>query len=148
MANSLSPIVYECYKPTNLEEAREYIEYLLYHTKTLANEVSDLAPKRSKAFFGLNLSQHIDFTPSVRLQEYLNTSYSDKCYLKFDSNFECGNLERAVAKSELEYDLYVNSDTNACNRRQWFYFSVGNTRKGSTVKFNIVNLTKYHYFLK
>eukprot|EP01022_Parablepharisma_sp_SALTPOND_P016667 TRINITY_DN249_c1_g1_i1.p1 TRINITY_DN249_c1_g1~~TRINITY_DN249_c1_g1_i1.p1 ORF type:complete len:1041 (-),score=41.47 TRINITY_DN249_c1_g1_i1:2296-5418(-) len=69
-------------------------------------------------------------------------------YLIFDSNFECGNLEKAYAKSENEYDLYVCSDTNSVNRTQWFYFLVTNTKKGETVKFNIMNLSKYPHFVK
>lgn len=66
----------------------------------------------------------------------------------FDSNFECGNLDKAVAKSETEYNLYLSSDTNSMNRCQWFYFSTTNTQKGLTVKFNIVNMTKYPHFVK
>jgi len=68
--------------------------------------------------------------------------------LIFDSNFECGNLDKVVAKSEAEYNLYLCSDTNSINRRQWFYFSTTNTKRGATVKFNIVNMTKYPHFVK
>ena len=34
------------------------------------------------------------------------------------------------------------------NRIQWFYFSVTNMKRGTTVKFNIENITKYPYFVK
>ncbi len=69
-------------------------------------------------------------------------------YLWFDSNFECGNLSRVVAVSPTEYDLYLNTDTNSPNRCQWFYFLVTNTRQNLTVKFNILNQTKYPHFYK
>ncbi len=69
-------------------------------------------------------------------------------YLVFDSSFECGNLDRVVARSECEYDLYLSSDTNAANRCQWFYFLTTNTKQGLAVKFNILNMTKYPHFVK
>jgi len=69
-------------------------------------------------------------------------------YLIFDSNFDSGNLDKAIAKSEIEYNLYLCSDTNSPNRCQWFYFCTTNMVQGSTVKFNIVNMTKYPYFIK
>lgn len=53
-----------------------------------------------------------------------------------------------MAKSENEYNLYLCSDTNAQNRCQWFYFCASNVRQGRVVKFNIVNMTKYPYFIK
>ena len=67
--------------------------------------------------------------------------------MAFNSNFECGNLEKVIKRTEVEYDLYVNSDTNNKNRRQWFYFSVANM-KMDTIKFNVMNLTKYSHFVK
>lgn len=60
----------------------------------------------------------------------------------FDSNFECGNLNRACIVSLSEYNLFLNSDTNTKGNSQWFYFSVTNTEKGRTVTFNILNCTK------
>jgi len=53
-----------------------------------------------------------------------------------------------IYKSEAEYDLYLNTDTNLLNRCQWFYFSVSNTQKNIKVTFNIKNLTKYPHFIK
>ena len=45
-------------------------------------------------------------------------------------------------KSQSEYDLILQNDINSKGNTQWFFFSVANTRKGQTVKFNIVNLVK------
>ena len=61
----------------------------------------------------------------------------------FDSNFECGNLDRACIISLTEYNLYLNSDTNSKGNSQWFYFAVINTEEGKTVTFHILNCTKF-----
>jgi hypothetical protein len=62
--------------------------------------------------------------------------------LVFESRFECGNLRRAVKISDTEYDLYLKNDYGTNGYTQWFYFSVSNTRKDRTYRFNIVNLMK------
>ena len=63
-------------------------------------------------------------------------------YLKFNSSFESGNLWKAFYKSHSEYDLYIRVDSNTKGHCQWFYFSVTDTKRGDTVKFNIHNFTK------
>ena len=64
--------------------------------------------------------------------------------LKFDSDFESGNLDIVQKKSEDSYDLYMRTDTNARGHHQWFYFSVehGPQLAVRKVTFNIVNFTK------
>lgn len=62
--------------------------------------------------------------------------------LIFDSNFECGNLDRASIVSLSEYDLFLNPDTNTKGHSQWFFFAVTNTEKDRTIKFNILNCCK------
>ena len=42
-----------------------------------------------------------------------------------------------------EYDLYMRPDSNCRGHHQWFYFKVTSNAKMGTVKFNIVNFTKY-----
>ena len=64
----------------------------------------------------------------------------------FDANFECGNLEKVIARSQTEYDIYTSSDTNSPGRFQWFYFRVTNGVQGETVKFNVMNMTKNLHF--
>ncbi len=60
----------------------------------------------------------------------------------FDSNFECGNLDRVSIVSLKEYNLFLNVDTNTKGHSLWFYFAVTNTEKHRTVTFNILNCTK------
>jgi len=77
--------------------------------------------------------------------------------LTFDSEFESGNLLRAVQKGDYEYDLCLRSDLHTPGHTQWFYFAVSNTHNPACVaaakdkgvpvapvkvRFNIVNLTK------
>eukprot|EP01022_Parablepharisma_sp_SALTPOND_P007512 TRINITY_DN1310_c0_g1_i1.p1 TRINITY_DN1310_c0_g1~~TRINITY_DN1310_c0_g1_i1.p1 ORF type:complete len:872 (-),score=51.69 TRINITY_DN1310_c0_g1_i1:1512-3938(-) len=151
---SLGRLVYECYKPKKLEEVKEYIQFVLEHRTIIANEVGEEADSE------LNESKS---APDISFDNPpLGLSHKLVGYLKgiaerrkdprnvrnlwFDSNFECGNLERVIAKSETEYELYLNSDTNAVNRSQWFYFRVENTKASQTARFTIMNQTKSSYF--
>jgi hypothetical protein len=59
--------------------------------------------------------------------------------LKFNSSFESGNLFAVFRVGEREYDLVMQNDTNSKGNTQWFHFSVENTVKGQTVKFNLIN---------
>ena len=76
--------------------------------------------------------------------------------LSFDSEFESGNLMRAVQRADNVYDLFLRADLHTAGHTQWFYFAVSNTHPAALVrlseqgvqvpptrvKFNIVNLTK------
>ena len=59
--------------------------------------------------------------------------------LCFESNFESGNLRRAVRVGRSEYDLYLRHDINdPAMRCQWFLFSVRCAVPGA-YRFNILN---------
>ena len=83
--------------------------------------------------------------------------------LSFDSDFESGNLLRAVQVGPTEYDLVLRTDVHTTSYTQWFYFAVSNTHMGMggdggggggggggepvsgrsrRYRFNIVNLAK------
>jgi len=64
--------------------------------------------------------------------------------LVFESRFESGNLLLAIKKSKTEYDLYLQDDINTQGNTQWFFFSVSNTRKSSTIIFKIKNFVLLH----
>jgi hypothetical protein len=74
----------------------------------------------------------------------MNPELSSENELKFDSNFEGGNLDMVYSPGPNVYDLYMRVDTNTQGNHQWFYFSVdyGSQYYGKTVKFNIMNFTK------
>jgi hypothetical protein len=66
--------------------------------------------------------------------------------LKFDSNFECGNLEQVREREANVYDIIIRNDSNAAGHIQWFYFRVRTPSISKSqlpsVKFYIMNLTK------
>lgn len=76
------------------------------------------------------------------LAPYYTPTGSDDTTLVFESRFESGNLRRAVQVYEFEYDLVLNPDYNTKSHTQWYHFRVGNTRKGPSYRFNVLNMQK------
>ncbi|XP_070210608.1 cytosolic carboxypeptidase 1-like isoform X2 [Littorina saxatilis] len=62
--------------------------------------------------------------------------------LRFNAQFECGNLRKVIQVREFEYDLILNPDINTNHHHQWFYFEVSNMAAGINYRFNIVNCEK------
>jgi hypothetical protein len=61
----------------------------------------------------------------------------------FESRFESGNLHSAFRSEEpLTYQLILQNDSNTLGYSQWFFFRIGNTKKGTKIRFNIINLLK------
>ncbi|OMJ74656.1 hypothetical protein SteCoe_26367 [Stentor coeruleus] len=83
---------------------------------------------------------------------YYIVKSSDDTTLVFESRFESGNLRRAIQIYDYEYDLVLRLDLNSKGNMQWYYFSIGNTRKGQKYVFNIINMVKpnslYNFGLK
>lgn len=69
---------------------------------------------------------------------YTLTTISDRT-LVFESRFESGNLAVAAKVSDNEYNLMMQNDINTQGHTQWFFFRVGNTTAGQSVRFNILN---------
>ncbi|CAG5128813.1 unnamed protein product [Candidula unifasciata] len=67
---------------------------------------------------------------------------SDCGDLKFNAQFECGNLRKVIHVRQYEYDLILNPDINANHHHQWFYFEVSNMLADKPYRFNIVNCEK------
>lgn len=62
--------------------------------------------------------------------------------LFFHSQFECGNLGRAVYVGRNEFDLLMCDDFNTRGHTQWYYFSVCNATPHQEYIFNLVNFEK------
>ncbi|XP_076444257.1 cytosolic carboxypeptidase 1-like [Babylonia areolata] len=62
--------------------------------------------------------------------------------LRFNAQFECGNLRKVIQVREFEYDLILNPDINTNHHHQWFYFEVSNMAANMNYRFNIVNCEK------
>ncbi|XP_041966586.1 cytosolic carboxypeptidase 4 isoform X2 [Alosa sapidissima] len=66
-------------------------------------------------------------------------SSDHKDSLRFFSQFECGNLRKAVHVRSYEYDLILNADANTSQHHQWFYFEVSGMVANVPYRFNIIN---------
>ncbi|XP_067873731.1 cytosolic carboxypeptidase 4 [Heterodontus francisci] len=62
--------------------------------------------------------------------------------LKFYSNFEAGNLRKAIQIRKYEYDLIMNADINTDLQHHWFYFKISGMKAGIPYRFNIINCEK------
>lgn len=67
----------------------------------------------------------------------------------FDSRFEGGNLRKAAKVNNVEYNLWLENDTNTRGHTQWYYFKIvykdvplRAEKKVHRIKFNILNLAK------
>ena len=103
-------MIYQSYKPNNQEEAKEFINYILMLNPVLPN-VSEILDSEDLQDSGNSKAK--SYLDSLSSEHYLTKYFSQKLmhenYLVFDSNFECGNLEKVLAKSITEYDLYISS---------------------------------------
>ena len=91
----------------------------------------------------LNLKNQSDALTLYLKKLKKDNSLLDPEYLKFNSSFECGNLDRVeafpinhkminslrAAKETVihKYNLFIKVDTNTKGHQQWFYFKVSNT---------------------
>ena len=62
--------------------------------------------------------------------------------MRFDQNFECGNLDSAYLFNENVYNLLMKVDTNTKGNTYWFMYKVNNFKIGTTARFNILNFTR------
>jgi len=90
-------------------------------------------PHRSSSSSGAPSPELRSPTPQVNMDELL----------EFTSCFESSNLQYALYNVEDEaYDLVLENDVHTRGHTQWFYFAVRNGRRGQTVRFRIVNMSK------
>lgn len=93
----------------------------------------------------VNLKKKIEIPKGLKntpVKSYYTPQDESDTTLIFESRFESGNLQAAYKINENYYHLIVQNDTNTGGYSQWFFFQVKNTRKNSTIKFNILNLMK------
>ena len=69
-------------------------------------------------------------------------AFHDTPALTFTSEFESGNLLRAIRVNVYEYDLVLRADVHSAGNMQWFYFAVSNVTQAHRYRFNIVNCCK------
>ncbi|TPP55679.1 Zinc carboxypeptidase family protein [Leishmania donovani] len=62
--------------------------------------------------------------------------------VEFFSDYESGNLQRAIEVTDSEYDLVLSWDTATNSYTQWFSFGMRHFTPGKTYRFNILNMEK------
>jgi len=145
-------VIYEAYRPCNLKEMLDYMNFCLKFRTLLPNEIG-LCRLREKEMMTQEIdpesimnspfvSEEIKAYYNADLKTDLPSQIDQTAILVFDSNFESGNLLKASIVSLNEYNLFLCPDTNTHGNCQWFYFAVTNTTKDSVVSFNILNCTK------
>lgn len=123
--------IYEGYKPLNLKQTRNYIDFLTSmddsNCYTVAEE--DLPSE---------LYSYLNKDMETKLPNFIN----EKNLLQFDSNFESGNLDSAYLVNEQEYNLLCKTDTNTKGNTYWFYFKVLNWKPRAKAVFNVMNVAR------
>ncbi|OQR86993.1 metalloprotease family M14A [Achlya hypogyna] len=84
---------------------------------------------------GSRVSNRYPYTPVPPSQPFASS-------LTFESEFESGNLLRAVQIGPYEYDLVLRADLHTAGYTQWFYFAVSNVDTSENYTFHIINLYK------
>ena len=138
--------------PDSVEKVLEERGGLLVYRCTF----QDLPPDTPAAVIQRLDRPRVDTAPGqenpAALRPFYAPESADDTVLVFESRFESGNLHSAHQVAPFEYDLKLSADTNTNGHTQWFYFSVSNTRKGISYKFNITNMLKsdslYNHGLK
>ena len=77
----------------------------------------------------------------IRAEEECSLPPCKTSPLKFNGNFECGNLFKAYQHKEKEYVLLLKPDHGNIKYTHWFYFKVRPT-VAEKITFHIVNITK------
>ncbi len=59
--------------------------------------------------------------------------------IDFHSNFDAGNLHKAIRGEDGVYYLEMMPDTNSTGHFKWFYFATSHTAKGQQATFRVFN---------
>lgn len=74
----------------------------------------------------VHMTNYINTPIDTRFPNFIN----QKNILRFDQNFECGNLDSAYLFNENVYNLLMKVDTNTRGNTYWFMFKVSNFKIG------------------
>jgi len=126
--------IYKGYQFNDVVELREYL--MLLFSLNLNGPDSVLSTQNLSTKLMNYLQEKDDL-----FEKHSKNLYPTKI-LRFNSLFECGNLDRVAIINPSYYIMTVRPDINTCGTSQWFYFSVSNTSARSNIKFEIINLTR------
>lgn len=147
-----NPVVYSRYakEPYDPEEKvpENCFKSCIINIKKLISENDN----KDKSIPGIKINKNGKKVKKDKVSSYYKLQDPNDRTLIFESRFESGNLNLAMKIEEDEYNLLLQNDINTNGHTQWFYFRVGNTFKGKTIKFNVLNLCKpdslYNYGMK
>lgn len=136
-----SSIIYKAYEPSNVQELREYMMYLMTKRIKKLKKENIISPLGNGVFKNLSTKLCRYLMQNVEKMHRIKKSNN---VLWFDSLFESGNLLQAQKSLTLKdtYNLFMQVDTNTRGHQQWFYFRVKGGIKNKTYTFNIMNFTK------
>ncbi len=112
--------------------------------------MDNLGPRRSNSYLIHDDRDYDNPYPIDKKQEQVfperanipNNAKFPECPLKFNSNFEGGNLDAAIHRLNNEFDLFMRVDTNTRGHTNWFYFEVSNGDFVGSATFNICNFRR------
>lgn len=147
-----NPIVYSRYSKTCYDPDEKLPEDLMSSCIINIKKLVSEQEETKLTLIGSNSTHKSNKKAKNKPKQYYTPTGPEDKTLVFESRFECGNLNMALKMNENEYNLLLQNDINTNGHTQWFFFRVGNTTKGQTVKFNILNLAKpdslYNYGMK
>tara|TARA_B110000285_G_C15081788_1_gene593912 strand:- start:978 stop:1463 length:486 start_codon:yes stop_codon:yes gene_type:complete len=115
-----------------LAQTRDYLEFLTKSQECIGGDV--LSSAKTPPHILEYLERNIDTV--------LPHEIDQKSILRFDQNFEGGNLDSAYIMNPLSYNLLLKVDSNTRGNTYWFYFSVQGFKVGQRYTFNIYNFTR------
>lgn len=115
-----------------MAQTRDYLGFLTKSNESLLGDVlsQDWTPK--------HILEYMDRD----LDTVLPGDVNQKQILRFDQNFEGGNLDSAYLHNPHEYNLLLKVDSNTKGNTYWFYYGIQNFRVGQRYTFNIYNFTR------
>ena len=110
-----------------------------YEGVTLHNIVDIYALR--KRLYTLKDIEKADFSTLLG-SNFAEFNYGVEGDLDFHSNFDSGNLYRAIkGASDNIYYLEMTPDTNSAGHTKWFHFVAAHGKKGMKATFRIINFT-------
>ena len=83
-----------------------------------------------------------DTGTGITVSEPYSRHQFSRAPLMFQSQFESGNLMRAVQVDDASYELWIQPDVNTRGNTQWYYFSIKGMQPAVEYVFRIVNFSK------
>ena len=115
-AKNLKPFDYEGYKLHNIVD--------IYALRKRLYTMKDINKADFETLLGNNFSEH---------------RFGGEEDLDFHSNFDSGNLYRAIKGDDGVYYLEMMPDTNSMGHFKWFHFTTSHMVKGQKATFRVIN---------